>query len=31
VGILAASAIVLPLVWILSLVRWLVWRFLLRP
>ena len=31
VGMIIASAIVLPLVWIISWARRLVWRFLLRP
>jgi len=30
-GIIVASVILLPLVWIISQVRRLVWRFLLRP
>jgi hypothetical protein len=31
IGIIVASVILLPLVWIISQVRRLVWRFLLRP
>jgi hypothetical protein len=31
VGITIASAIMLPMVWVIALVRRLVWRFLLRP
>jgi hypothetical protein len=31
VGMIIASAILLPLVWIIAWVRRLVWRFLLRP
>jgi hypothetical protein len=31
IGIIVASVILLPLVWIISLVRRVVWRFLLRP
>jgi hypothetical protein len=31
VGIIIASAILLPLVWTIALVRRLIWRFLLRP
>ena len=31
VGMIIASAIVFPLVWIIATVRRLVWRFLLRP
>ena len=31
IGIIVASLILLPLVWIISQVRRLVWRFLLRP
>ncbi len=31
IGMIIASAILLPLVWIIAIVRRLVWRFLLRP
>jgi hypothetical protein len=31
IGVIVASVILLPLVWIISQVRRLVWRFLLRP
>jgi hypothetical protein len=31
VGITIASAIMLPMVWVIAMVRRLVWRFLLRP